>query len=226
MMTVRVVSADDETIGVRSTIIRRVGGDVGADYTYYTDENGEVEVPADCQNTFFKPYGYSPLYSRTLAWVPCRDDPTIISLIPVAFAPVVQSAIDADLSVFVASRPEISDYQEQFSTALEVGNTPDVAYSANEIAATLRQVGETELAEAFSVTAMASGWQTIDISLHLSHTVGGGEYIAVDPGQRSWRMTPEGQDVLFLFQEKAGIRQTGVWDWQTFKALQAEEVER
>lgn len=216
-LTVRVVSASDDTRPVESVVLRRMHGKV---VKFFTDENGvaPINVPACDHSIAFRAEPRNWQWKTESRWVPCTRNPLVFRASRVRHAAVIEPALKADLSKFSAEVPEIEIAREQFSAAMKTADYAVGATSANEIAAILRRLGEHDLAESYSVTAMEAAWRTLgETELPTEY------FIAHDPTQKAWVMTRQGQAELLEFQKEAGVPVTGEWDWRTFQAIQLSE---
>ncbi len=221
-LTVRVVMADDETMGIESKIFRRMHGQT---HKFLTNKKGVVIILRTvCDNSTelsAKPNNWQ--LKAVKQWNSCTNNPLILRVSRVEHSEAMQPALTADLSNFAAKAPEIVPAQKDFFAAIEQGEDAKAAAAANEIAAMLRLIGVTDLATSYGVTAMEGGWRALRQSEQwgAADDAAYNKMIALDPNQDAWVMTPAGQTRLVEFQTHADIPATGRWDWRTFNALEA-----
>jgi hypothetical protein len=213
-ITVKVVSAADNSVGIESTILQRQNGEVKE---FITDETGShtFDLAACDAQVAFRAKPGTWLYTEVESWTQCSQDPTLLPLPKVEFADVLEPAFKFEFT-FASAPPELISSRAKFLAFVQDGDDAAAAATANDIAAMLRELGVTDVAKAYSAAAIYGGWRAIGVEPIVEGNVA---LLSVDPNQGLLVMTPAGQDVLQAYQARAGIPETGVWDWRTYNEL-------
>lgn len=215
---VKAVSKSDG--GVEIGVPSRIEMDLQGVITKYdTDPSGIVPVElAQCDATAkFRALPRAWQYTPEDDWKPCSSDPMVFYMTRIQHAAVIEGAFSANLFLYEAKAPGISEQRLKLAVALEQGDNAAAAGYANEIAAKLRSVGETRLASDFGTAAIYGGF--VAMGLSPARTVSE-DFLFEDPRQDAVVMSPLGQEQLKVFQQGVGVPLSGQWDLSTFTALE------
>ena len=123
-------------------------------------------------------------------------------------------------SVVLASAPEVRATENRFYAALSAQDYALAQREANEMASLLRQSGETGLSLAYSSLTYLAGFYAIGVE---PLSPGNPMVSSIGSANDAYLvLTPEGQNVLSLYQAARALPEaTGVWDFQTTRAVAA-----
>jgi len=219
---VKAVSKSDS--GVEIGVPSRIEMDFRGVITKYdTDPSGIVPVElAQCDATAkFRALPRAWQYTPEDDWKPCSSDPMVLYMTRIQHATVIDSALSANMLLYEAKAPGISEQRLKLTAALEQGDNAAAAGYANEIAAKLRSIGETRLASDFGTAAIYGGFVAMGLP---SVKIVGEDFLFEDPRQDAVVMSPLGKQQLKVFQQGAGVPLSGQWDLSTFTALENLQV--